>query len=182
VGKKFINIFLCSVFIILFIFPPPIFPHETRAPLMYPLSGKIITGFREEYFDHERSACYRHTGIDICGEPGEKVAASGNGTVSYTGFSPTGGLTVVIRHNVKIRTTYLNLASICVHCGDMVRQGDMIGRIGADNDPSSSQCHLHFGIIYEDSYLDPVQVLDLDYDSISPYLSLMYVERDFKIY
>ena len=42
------------------------------------------------------------------------MVASANGTVSYTGISPTGGLTVTIKHNQRIRTTYLNFAGIYI--------------------------------------------------------------------
>jgi len=148
-----------------------------RKPFIYPVNGKMLTGFREEYYDAEKEVMRMHTGIDIGGRPGEKVAASADGMVSYTGISPTGGLTVVIRHNIKIRTTYLNLSSIYVSRGDTVKQGDTIASMGADDDISSQDCHLHLGVIYENSYLDPKQLLDIDYSNISRYLRLLYPGR-----
>jgi murein DD-endopeptidase MepM/ murein hydrolase activator NlpD len=150
-------------------------------PFIYPLEGEIITNFREEY-PGPKNSIRKHTGIDIQGEPGTKVAASANGTVSYTGISPTGGLTVVIKHNQRIRTTYLNLAGIYIGRGDKVRQGDQIGFLGAYDDISSDTCHLHFAVIYENSYLDPIQLLEIDYSSISRFLKLIYIEKDFGIY
>ena len=153
-----------------------------RKPFIYPLCGEVAIGFREEYFDDDKQADYRHTGIDIIGSPGDRVSASGNGTISYTGFSPIGGRTVVIKHNKNIRTTYLNLQNIYVSCGDMVKQGDIIASIGAYDDPSCADVHLHFAIIYLNKYLDPLQMLSMDYNSISRFLRLLYVPRDLEIY
>ncbi|MFC2159688.1 M23 family metallopeptidase [Actinomycetota bacterium] len=142
----------------------------------------MALGFREEYFNDDKQANYRHTGIDIKGDPGDSVVASGNGTVTYTGFSPIGGRTIVIRHNQNIRTTYLNLQNIFASQGDMVRQGDIIASTGAFDDPSCTDSHLHFAIIYFNKYLDPLQVLSLDYNSISRFLRLVYVPGDFRIF
>jgi len=155
---------------------------DLRKPFILPLFGDVALGFREEYFNDDKQSEYRHTGIDIIGSPGDKVSASGNGTIVYTGFSPIGGRTIVIKHNQNIRTTYLNLQNIYVSQGDMVKQGDIIASIGAFDDPSCVDSHLHFAIIYLNKYLDPLQVLSMDYTSISRFLRLVYVPRDFKIY
>jgi murein DD-endopeptidase MepM/ murein hydrolase activator NlpD len=179
--KKFVNLFLCIFFIIFFLLPRPLFSWEQQKPFIYPLEGEIITGFRKECPGPDNSI-RKHTGIDIHGESGTRVIASANGVVSYTGISPTGGLTVVIKHNQRIRTTYLNLAGIHVSRGDIVMQGDNIGFVGAYDDISSDTCHLHFAVIYENSYLDPVQLLEIDYSSISRFLRLVYIKEDFKIY
>lgn len=184
---KYLKTFTYIFFIAFFFFPSyifsyPVSPAEYKRPFIYPLQGEILIGFREEYFHIEKSAYYKHTGIDISGSPGDRVMAAGNGTVSYTGFSPTGGRTVVIKHNTMIRTTYLNLQSIFVSKGDSVRQGDIIASIGVLDDPSCEEYHLHFGIIYDDAYLDPVQLLNIDYYSISRFLRLEYTQRDYRIY
>ena len=179
--RKYIKFFLCFLILVFFLLPRPLISWDRQRPFIYPVEGEIITGFREECPGPEESI-RKHTGIDIQGGPGTKVAASANGIVSYTGISPTGGLTVVIKHNQRIRTTYLNLAGIYVGRGDKVRQGDLIGFLGAYDDISSNICHLHFAVIYENAYLDPVQLLEIDYSSISRFLKLIYMEEDFGIY
>jgi murein DD-endopeptidase MepM/ murein hydrolase activator NlpD len=179
--RKYINIFLCFSIVVFFLLPRPLLSWDQQRPFVYPVEGEIITRIREDC-PGPRDSIRKHTGIDIYGEPGTKVAASANGTVSYTGISHTGGLTVVIKHNQRIRTTYLNLAGIYVGRGDKVRQGDFIGFLGAYDDISSGTCHLHFAVIYENSYLDPAQLLEIEYSSISRFLKLIYVEKDFGIY
>jgi murein DD-endopeptidase MepM/ murein hydrolase activator NlpD len=152
---------------------------EYKSPFIIPLEGEIITGFRESYIVPDKQECLKHTGIDIEGKSGQKVIAAGNGIVSYIGFSPIGGRTLVIKHNDKIRTTYLNLMQIYVTTGKYVRQGEVIASIGASDDPSNLACHLHFGVIYDNKYIDPVDLLKIDYSSVSRFIYLQYLNRDF---
>ncbi len=180
-------LFICIFLLLLLSSPASISPYPDkgsclRKPFIFPLYGDVALGFREEYFNGDRQAVYRHTGIDIIGGPGDRISASGNGIVVYTGFSPIGGRTIVIRHNRNIRTTYLNLQNVYVSQGDRVKQGDIIASIGAFDDPSCTDSHLHFAIIYMNKYLDPLQVLNMDYTSISRFLRLIYVPGDLKIY
>lgn len=152
------------------------------SPLMLPLSGELAVRFRQEYFDEIKLVTRKHTGVDITGRPGDVVRASGNGVVVYTGFSAIGGRTVVIKHNEKIRSTYLNILDCFVTKGERVSQGDIIANIGAVDDPSLKESHLHFGIIYMDSYLDPEDVLNIDYTSITRFISLEYINPDISLH
>ncbi len=151
------------------------------SPLILPLSGDVAVRFRQEYFDEVELVTRKHTGIDIAGKSGDMVRASGNGIVAYTGFSAIGGRTVVIKHNDNIRSTYLNILDCFVTKGERVSQGDILASIGAADDPSLKESHLHFGIIYMDSYLDPEDVLNIDYTSITRFISLEYINPDFSL-
>jgi murein DD-endopeptidase MepM/ murein hydrolase activator NlpD len=151
------------------------------SPLILPLAGELAVKFRQEYFDETELVSRKHTGVDVAGKPGDIVRASGNGIVAYTGFSATGGRTVVIKHNENIRSTYLNILDCFVTKGERVSQGDIIASIGAADDPSLQEPHLHFGIIYMDSYLDPEDVLNVDYKSITRFISLEYINPDISL-
>lgn len=170
------------IIILIFTYNPAVAYSDHKAPFIFPLEGPIIVKFRQSYWDEEKETSRKHTGIDIKGTYGQKIKASGNGTVSYIGISPIGGRTLVIKHNEKIRTTYLNLMQIFVPVGAYVKQGDFIASIGADDDPSSPDIHLHFGIIYDGKYLNPEDILNIDYNSISKFLYLKYLSSDFSIY
>jgi len=172
----FLSLFLC----VLTSLPSPVYSNY-RSPFIIPINGEVVTWFRQSYWDESKQRFLKHTGIDIKGKFGQKVAAAGNGIVIYSGFSPTGGRTLVIKHNQKIRTTYLNLMQIYVSTGTYVKQGEIIAAIGADDDPSNSQCHLHFGVIYDKKYLDPEDLLKINYSSISKFLYLKYLPSDFKL-
>ncbi len=173
-------IFLMLSVYMLIGFTSPVYS-DYRTPFILPLKGEIVVRFRQCYWDEDKQRYFNHTGVDIEGKYGQKVIAAGSGTVSYTGFSPTGGMTLVIKHNQKIRTTYLNLMHIYVSTGTYIKQGDTIAAIGADDDPSSSGCHLHFGVIYDNKYLDPEDLLKIDYSSISRFIYLKYLPSDFKL-
>jgi murein DD-endopeptidase MepM/ murein hydrolase activator NlpD len=181
------SIFLAFLIIAALIIPPVLlFPGTIycnyKSPFIIPaISGNIIVGFRDSYIDKAEQVERKHTGIDIEGQPDENIFASGNGLVVYIGFSPIGGRTLVIRHNEKIKTTYLNLEQILVSKGSQVIQGDKIATIGAGDDPSSETTHLHFGVIYDDKYLDPEDLLKIDYKSISKFLYLKYIESDYNV-
>ncbi|MDD5601249.1 MAG: M23 family metallopeptidase [Actinomycetota bacterium] len=179
----FVKFFRFSIFTILFLLtlinqPSFIYP-DYKSPFVMPLEGETITGFRQSYPVPDEQKFLKHTGIDIEGNFGQKVIAAGNGIVSYTGFSPIGGRTLVIKHNDKIRTTYLNLMQIYVTTGKYVRQGEVIASIGASDDPSNSAYHLHFGVIYDNKYIDPADLLKIDYSSISRFIYLQYLDDDF---
>ena len=176
---KFV-LFLSLLLYMLTSLPSLVYPN-CKSPFITPIEGEIITGFRQSYWDSFEQKYLKHTGIDIKGKYGQKVIAAGNGVVSYCGFSPIGGRTLVIKHNRKIRTTYLNLMQIYVTTGAYVKQGDIIATIGADDDPSNPLCHLHFGVIYDNKYLDPEDLLKIDYSSISEFLYLKYLPYDFKL-
>ncbi|MFO7929475.1 MAG: M23 family metallopeptidase [Candidatus Humimicrobiaceae bacterium] len=172
-------LFLSTIFLLLTLIPGKPLYSDVKVPFIFPLHGKIITGFREKYWNQENQEYLHHTGIDIKGDRGTEIIASGNGYVSYVGFSPIGGKTVVIKHNKKIRSTYLNLSTILVSCGDYVRQGEKIATIGASSDPSSEEPHLHFGVIYNGKYINPEDILKIDYNSLSKYIYLNYMPKDF---
>lgn len=175
---KFVLFLLLTLLI--FIYSPSLAYSYIKSPFILPIDGEVITAFRQSYLYEDEQKQLKHTGIDISGKYGQKVAAAGNGVVSYCGFSPIGGRTLVIKHNQKIRTTYLNLMQIYVTTGTYVKQGDFIANIGAEDDPSNLQPHLHFGVIYESKYLNPEDLLRIDYRNISKFLNLKYLPYDFE--
>ncbi len=158
-----------------------IFADNFQLPLIIPLEGDISVEFREEYYDQNDKVTRKHTGVDINGKYSQEVIASGDGIVTYIGFSPIGGRTIVIKHNDKLKTTYLNLKDIFVLPNQKVKQGQVIAKIGSKDDPSNLEFHLHFGIIFDDFYLDPVDLFNINYKNISKYLRLQYIENDFRI-
>jgi murein DD-endopeptidase MepM/ murein hydrolase activator NlpD len=173
---------ICSViFILLVLLSFLLLSFHYKTPFVWPLKGDVVTRFMQKYYDAVSEKTRIHTGIDIKGSNGAHVCASANGTVTYIGISPIGGRTVVIKHNENIKSNYLNLADIFVKKGQYVRQGTPIATIGASDDPSGGCVHLHFAIVYKRTYLDPEDVLKIDYSSISPYIRLDHMPIDFYI-
>jgi len=149
-----------------------------RKPLIYPLKGKILVHFNEQYVDEDTGETHRHCGIDIAGNEGERVIASAPGKVFYVGWTPTGGKTISICHLLNVKTTYLNLQDYHVSVGQEVKRGQVIGTIGAEDDISSEEVHLHFGVIVNNHYVNPEKILEMDFNDLTKYISLTYTELD----
>jgi len=160
------------------IIKPNVILANERKPLIYPLKGEILVHFNEQYVDEETSETHRHCGIDISGEKGDRVVASAPGKVFYVGYTPTGGKTISIVHLLDVKTTYLNLQDYHVSVGQEVKRGQLIGTIGAEDDPSSEEIHLHFGVIVNGFYVDSEKILEMDFNDLTKFISLTYTELD----
>ena len=176
--KKNILGILCLLLFVLSFF---LTAFDCKAPFIWPMKGPTITMFLEKYYDAHAGRTRTHTGIDIQGNYKEIVRASANGYVRYIGISPIGGRTIVIQHNEKIKSNYLNLLEIYVKRGQYVLQGEPIAAIGAQDDPSAEALHLHFAIVYDGAYLDPEDIFKIDYSSVSAYISLANLPLDFTL-
>jgi hypothetical protein len=70
-------------------------------------------------------------GIDLEGKVGDPVYASYSGIVVFAGYAGSDyGYTVILRHELEYQTLYANLQTLDVKCGENIKQGEMIGKIG----------------------------------------------------
>ena len=83
-----------------------------------------------------------HTGIDLRGETGEPVHATAAGRVTIAGRDGGYGNMVEIDHGNGLATRYGHLSEIDVAVGQMVRIGQVIGKIGSTG--RSTGPHLHY--------------------------------------
>ena len=81
---------------------------------------------------------------------GRRVLASAGGTVLSSHYSTTTGYghTIVIGHGNGWRTRYAHLKERTVARGDTVRQGRVIGRVGASSAKYNLSPHLHYEQIH----------------------------------
>src|SRR4030067_2184047 len=100
-----------------------------------------------------------HKGIDIANNGAPAVLAADAGRVVVAGW-PDGygyGNRVVIDHGNGFRTLYGHLSQVWVVSGQTVNRGDAIGKMGSKGRSTGS--HLHFEIIQNGVYLNPLNVL-----------------------
>lgn len=119
-----------------------------------------VYGTLSSYFGESKSAGNFHTGIDISqeGKFGGPVVAAADGIVELVNHSGYGlGNSVVIRHGNNWQTVYGHLERIEVEKGQEVKESEVIGTIGATGNASGA--HLHFEILFKDSYVDPMKFL-----------------------
>lgn len=122
-------------------------------------ANTVSSGFGSRYIFGSISF---HRGLDITGSGanGKPVIASASGTVEKVSRSNSGyGHCVLIDHGNGIKTRYAHCqaGSICVKVGQSVVQGQMIAKIGSTG--NSTGPHLHFEIIYNGSYANPLKYL-----------------------
>ncbi|MCB0911805.1 MAG: M23 family metallopeptidase, partial [Propionibacteriaceae bacterium] len=123
-------------------------------------------GYRSDPFTHRQRW---HDGVDL-GQPcNDPVHASLDGTVAYVGWAGGYGNRVIIRHadrgGLSFATTYNHLRQAEVSLGQAVVQGQVVGRVGSTG--RSTACHLHFEVILDGSYVDPMRFLTGDQSKAS---------------
>ena len=99
-------------------------------------------------------ASTNHKGVDLAAPYGANILASAAGVVTTSKYSASAGNYVVIAHGNGISTVYMHASSLLVSVGDVVEQGQVIAKVGSTG--YSSGNHLHFGVIKNGSYVDPM--------------------------
>ena len=106
-----------------------------------------------------------HYGVDFAVPTNTEVHAAASGIVIYTGYqynkqSKTGyGYYIDIQHDNGYITRYAHLSTIEVKKDDEVTDGFIIGYSGATGGVTGP--HLHFEIMKDGEYIDPLTVNDL---------------------
>ena len=114
-----------------------------------PVSSKF--GWRQDPLTGEARF---HHGVDIAVAYGQDVKAAATGVVSFAGVQNGYGNTVVIDHEDGRQTRYAHLSRELVRAGDVVSEGQVLGKSG--NSGRSTGPHLHFEMLVNGRPVDPV--------------------------
>jgi len=100
-----------------------------------------------------------HSGMDIAVPTGTPVKAPAAGVVTFAApdLYLTGG-TLLIDHGFGVSSNFLHLSRIDVKVGDRVEQGQVIAAVGATGRATGP--HLHWGMNWFDTRIDPLLVLE----------------------
>jgi murein DD-endopeptidase MepM/ murein hydrolase activator NlpD len=123
----------------------------------YPAQGRYTSGFgmRDDPFTGVRRF---HNGIDIANEVGAPVTAAMGGTVAHVGNQLGNyGKFLIMKHPKGYQTLYAHLHSVEVSKGTYLSQGERLGTLG--NTGRSTGPHVHFSIIENGSFVDPLDYL-----------------------
>ena len=94
-----------------------------------------------------------HQGMDFSAPVGTDIFATGNGTVTYSGWRQGYGETVEVDHGFNYSTRYAHCSKRLVHVGQKVKRGDVIALVG--NTGKSTGPHVHYEVHYHGQPIDP---------------------------
>ena len=122
-----------------------------------PVSGYRVTsvfGWRL----HPVHGYYRmHNGVDLACSQGTPIYAARSGQVTTATYSGDAGYYVSINHGDGFASVYMHMTHYVVKSGNYVSQGQLIGYVGSTG--ASTGPHLHFGISYNGSYVNPMKYI-----------------------
>lgn len=99
-----------------------------------------------------------HQGVDMAAAQGTPIYAAKNGRVTVTSFQAGGaGYYVSISHGDGFASIYMHMTHYIVSPGQYVQAGQVIGYVGSTG--GSTGPHLHFGISYNGTYVNPMQYI-----------------------
>lgn len=111
-------------------------------------------GDRRRYIYSDNSSDVSvHEGLDLAMPEGTPVPACGRGRVVLAGERIITGNTIVIEHLPGLFSLYYHLAEILVKPGDVVEQGQLIGKVGQTG--LATGPHLHWEIDAQGVPVDP---------------------------
>ncbi len=100
-----------------------------------------------------------HKGVDFAAPKGTPIPAAGDGIIERRGWNSGGyGNMILIRHNATYSTLYAHMSAfkLDVRKGSHVKQGDIIGFVGATG--MATGPHLHYEIRKNGKSVNPIYV------------------------
>jgi murein DD-endopeptidase MepM/ murein hydrolase activator NlpD len=127
----------------------PSAPDTAFAP---PANGRLSSrfGLRRVFNGQPRAP---HGGLDFAVPAGTPVRAPADGTVVNTGNYFFNGNTVLVDHGQGLISAYMHLSKISVSYGQRVKQGEILGNVGATGRATGP--HLHWSVILNNTPVDP---------------------------
>lgn len=94
-----------------------------------------------------------HSGVDISASYGSSIMATANGVVVFSGYHQFLGHLVKVEHGYGLESWYGHMSKRLVQKGDVVKQGDVIGKVGSSG--RSTGPHIHYEVHLNGARVDP---------------------------
>ena len=123
-----------------------------------PLDARVSSPFNLRRVHPLWKRVMPHRGIDYAAPTGTPVKATGDGKVVARSRTGPNGNYVVIQHGERYQTKYLHLAGFArnLKTGQQVRQGEVIGYVGATGWATGP--HLHYEFLVDGVHKNPSTV------------------------
>ena len=127
-------------------------PPSKNFKFIWPVKGKLISKYGKS------SDGFFNDGININSKLNQKVGASNDGVIIYSGNEIPGyGNLVLIKHSQNWITAYAHLGAVSIEKGDKVKKGQVIGLVGKTGNVRKPQ--LHFEIRKGKEAVNPLNYL-----------------------
>ena len=129
-----------------------------RQKFIWPAQGRISGVFGSQRVYRGAPGAY-HNGVDVAAATGTPFVAPADGVVVLAAVDETftlEGHLLIVDHGMGLSSAFLHCASLAVREGDVVRQGQVLGTIGATGRTTGP--HLHWGMKWRDARIDPAQL------------------------
>ncbi len=122
-------------------------------PLTRPVPGEVSSAFGLRRFinDQPRSP---HRGVDFRGGIGVPIKVCADGVVDLVADHYFSGRSVYVDHGQGVMSMYFHLSDIDVQEGQVVRKGEVLGKMGKTGRATGP--HLHFGLYLLGEPVDPM--------------------------
>lgn len=133
---------------------------STAIPALWPIDRALLRngidpfGWRVHPIYHTRKF---HKGVDLPGNVGDPVYATGDATVESTDERNSNrgyGRQILLNHEFGYKTRYAHLNKVLVKPGDKIVRGQLIGELGRSGGVTGP--HLHYEVIYQGEVVNPI--------------------------
>ena len=121
-----------------------------RAPVNFKY---ISSSFKNRRFHPVQKRWKAHRGVDYAANTGTPVMAAGDGRVIRSSYDKYNGHHVFLQHGEKYVTKYLHFTKRAVKVGQTVKQGQVIGYVGATG--LAAGPHLHYEFLVDGVHRNP---------------------------
>ena len=141
--------------------PPYVLPFFIKKGFVMPVKGRISGVFgSQRVLNGEPRA--PHYGLDIAAPRGTPARSPADGIARLVAEDTfLMGNVLMIDHGLGVTSIFIHLDSVAVQEGDLVRQGDIVARVGQTGRATGP--HLHWGVSVERTPIDPLRLITREF-------------------
>ena len=132
---------------------------DVQTQFILPVDGQLGSPFGlRRFFNGEPRR--PHSGLDIAAPEGALIRSPADGVVVNTGDYFFNGNSVFVDHGQGLVTMFCHLSETEVEAGTVVKQGDVLGKVGMTGRVTGP--HLHWGVSLNNTRVEPKLFLQLN--------------------